>query len=196
NPATRVWPAFAALGCLPVACHALALAAAVRRTARPGPLPANQVHGLFSLLGGVTFALIVALALLLQWCWSIEPSVPRDLDKALASLAVLIALAGLPILACGLRIHHGLSAQAATGSLRTAGTGVGLTGILILLVALGLAWPNPVALVLVGVLDFAALTYIAFRYGRPLAHALALPCLTGAYLAAYHLFLGHVNPEQ
>ena len=35
--------------------------------------------------------------------------------------------------------------------------------------------------------DFIAFTAVAFRFGLPVAHVVALPCLTGAYLMAWFL---------
>ena len=61
------------------------------------------------------------------------------------------------------------------------------------LAAVVLAWPRPGALILVGVLNFAVLTLIAFRWQMPLTHAAALSCLAVGYLTACHLVVGHLS---
>src|SRR5262249_24772041 len=43
-------------------------------------------------------------------------------------------------------------------------------------------------------LDFVSLTVIAFRFRLPAAHALAVPCLTVAFLMGYLLALGKAQP--
>jgi hypothetical protein len=80
------------------------------------------------------------------------------------------------VLAAGLLLHRELAEEAELATLRTIGTGIALAGMLIQAVALILAWPRPLALVLVGGIDFITLTWVAFRFGFPIAHALALPC--------------------
>src|SRR5262249_10830752 len=54
----------------------------------------------------------------------------------------------------------------------------------------GLAWPRPQVVLAVCTLDFVAFTAVAFRFGLPVAHAVALPCATGAYLMAWFLSRG------
>src|SRR5262249_50740786 len=80
-----------------------------------------------------------------------------------------------------------------SGPLRAVGTGIALGGMLVLLAALAMAWPQPVALVLVCSLDFAVLSALAWRYSLPVAHAAALPCLAVGYLTAYHLLTGGLD---
>src|SRR5262249_49079067 len=68
----------------------------------------------------------------------------------------------------------------------TAGTAVALTGMLTLLVAIVLAWPLPGTTAAVCALDFAVLTFVAFRLRLPVAHGAALPCLAVGYLTAVY----------
>ena len=77
-------------------------------------------------------------------------------------------------------------------AVRTTGTAIALTGMLVLLAAVALAWPRSGSVVLVCTLNFAVLTAVAFAWRLPVAHAVALPCLAVGYLTAFHLPRGDV----
>src|SRR5262249_55672442 len=94
---------------------------------------------------------------------------------------------GVPVLAAGLLVHNGLASDGARAAFRTAGTGVALGGVLVLLTAIGLAWPEPGAVLLVCALNFLVLTWVAVRYRLTPVHAAALFCLALGYLTAVHL---------
>ncbi len=174
------------LGGLPVFCYGLGVGGVVGRTAR-GLSPARaQVVGVLAFLGFASFALAVALGFVIFLA-----AQAGGIGRALNGLAAEIALAGLPVLACGLLLHRRLeSAEPSLAAYRTAGTALALGGTLVMLVGLVLAWPQPVALLVVGGLNFVLLTAIAFRLQLPLAHAAALPCLAAGYLSAAHLLSG------
>jgi hypothetical protein len=174
-------PTFLTLGLLPVACNLLTTGALLVRIARRGPLDRRSALGLLLFLGTAEFALLVTLAL--------GVVLGGDPATALGWLALPIALAGTAPLAVGAHIHHSLGDRQAAGP-RTAGTAVALAGMVVMLLAAALAWPRPLPLLAVCALDFVALTAIAFRYGLPAAHILALPCLTGACLSATFLAAG------
>ena len=143
-----------------------------------GELQEGQAHALFAFVGMATFPVAVTLGFLIYWC-----DYPA---LALERIAAMVALTGVPVLATGLRVH----ASALPTALRTAGSGIALAGMAILLAALPMAWPQPVALVLVCILDFLVLWLVAWRCHLPVAHAAALPCLAVGYLTAYHLLTG------
>jgi hypothetical protein len=142
-------------------------------------------RSVFELLGCTAFALAVALGLLIYRC--------ADVSVALERVAGLIALAGIPILAAGLLVHRGLTEESEHGAFRTAGTGVALLGMAVMLLAGVLAWPQPMALLIVCALDFAVLSVVAFRFQLPAAHAAALPCVLVAYLTSFHLIAGKIE---
>lgn len=180
---------FILLGTVPVAIYGGITARYLDRTARHPPLLARQTHYLFGMLGLSTFALGIALGLLVY--------LGGDVDQALQRLAVLVAIAGVPVLTSGLLIHRGLAEDPAETPLRTAGTAIGVAGMLVMLGAVGMAWPQPVPLILVCLLDFVALTVVAFRSQLPIAHVAALPCLGAGYLTAFHLLWGNlVSPTN
>jgi hypothetical protein len=198
------------LGCLAVLSHGVCATAVIAGLGRREQFEESHAAGLLAFLGLMTFPLLAALGFLAYWS--------HDIGLALESLSPLIALAGMPILAGGLLIQRRLSGglgaparqpepaevegQSSAGStgassraaaLRTAGTAVTVAGILFMLTATALAWPQPVALMLVCTLDFAVLTAVAFLFSLPIAHAAALPCLAAGYLTAFHYFAGHLT---
>src|SRR6185437_9562535 len=118
-------------------------------------LEIRQAHALFVFLGLASFALFVALGFLL--------SRSGDLTRALPRLAVPFALAGVPILAGGLLVRRSLPGEDG-GAPRTAGTAVAFTGLAIMLSAVILAWPQPLAVLLVCLANAAILSALAFRW--------------------------------
>src|SRR4029077_7342662 len=105
-------------------------------------------------LGMASFALATALGFLVYW--------GGDLGLSLEMLAVPLALAGVPVLATGLLLHRGLAEDNDLALVRTTGPGLALVGLLLLVLALVLAWPQPLALIPVCLLDFAVLTAVGF----------------------------------
>ena len=58
---------------------------------------------------------------------------------------------------------------------------------IVMLTALGLAWPHPLAIVAVAAIDCVALVLAAFRWRLPVLHAGAIACATLAYLTGFHV---------
>jgi hypothetical protein len=175
---------FSALGYLPVVLYGLGTCGFLYPLSRHRPMNRGQAMALFSFLGMAAFSLIVALGFLIYWS--------SNLGSALQHLAVPIALAGVPTLAGGLLVQRRLQVTPAgtedsAGTIHTVGTAVALAGMLVMLAAVVLAWPQPVALILVCALNFAVLTIAAFSYQEPVAHGVALPCLALGYLTAFQL---------
>src|SRR5205807_8781447 len=139
------------------------------------------------------FAITVALGLLVYLAG--ERLFGGDISPALGYVALLIALAAWPALSYGLSTHRDLADNLEAGTWRTIGTTVALTGMMIMLAAGLLAWPSPFLLLLVCILDFAIITYVAFRYELPIAHAAALPCLALLFLVLFHLSDGSLGPD-
>jgi hypothetical protein len=207
---------FVLLGSVPLACYGLSTGVLVGRLARTPNLQRPQVTGLFAFLGIASFALVVALSLLVFLAAQVDP-----LDTVLNRLALEVAVAGVPVLACGLLVHRRLEDDGVTGRrgdgvtedspadltpspghpvtpsplalLRTWGTGIALTGILVMLVGVVLAWPQPGILLAVCAFNFLVLTVVAFRQQLPVAHAAAIPCLVVGYLSGVYLFGGHLQ---
>ena len=180
---------------IPLACYlatcGILLVQSERRLLGHDLLPRD----LLGFLGLAAFALTTALAFLGHQA----SRLPLDL----AFLAIPTAFAALPLLGFGLRIFRGsvwaLSepprevSEGLSPLWRTAGSAVALGGMALLLGAAGLAWPGPLNLLTLGLLDFVVLTVIALVYRLPLAHPLALVCLAAAYLIGYHLAAGNLG---
>src|SRR5262249_35363888 len=148
------------------ACHGGAVGTGLLRSSRGGALRDRQANTPFTFLGIASFALAVTLGFLIYWS--------DDPLAALHRLAGGLAPAGIPVLITGLMVHGG---EEVSGPVRTGGTAVALVGAAVMLLAVALAWPQPVALLVVCTLDFAVLTAVALRGRLPLAHAAAVPCL-------------------
>jgi hypothetical protein len=182
------------LGLIPAACHGIAGALVLRGLARLERVDGRQANTLFTFIGMSTFAVGVALGFILY--------LSENLRIAFQGLAIPVALAGIPLMIAGALVHRKLEgdtrapeeppAEEWAGGLspavaRFVGTATALTGTLVLLVALGLAWPVPWVLAVVGLVNFAAMTAVALRYGLPIANAPAIASLVIGYLAAYRV---------
>jgi hypothetical protein len=188
--AQEVGPWFVGLAAWPVAFHALGVGGFLARQAVRRP--SKNCGALLGFLGLAAFALLLSLGFIGFWT-VLKGACPRQ--EVLEHLAVPLALAAVPTLLSGLFVRY-RTLDAEKGSkdsrLLLAGTGVALVGMLVMVASLLLAWPNPVVLLFVCLLDFAVFTAVAFLFRLPVAHAPALVCLTVGYLAAYHLGAGHL----
>ncbi|HZU36603.1 MAG TPA: hypothetical protein VFA18_11870, partial [Gemmataceae bacterium] len=164
------------LGLGAVACQGASVGGLLWRVCSGEPkLEPDRAGRLFLHLGISAFAVLVTLGLL---SYGTAQLGTIDLFGAvLDRLAVVVALAGVPVLLTGLQVHTGLAEHEDAGAMRTAGTAVALAGMAVLLGGLALAWPQPLALIAVGGLDFIILTAVAFRWRLPVVHGAALPCL-------------------
>ena len=174
---------YTAAACLPVACFAAAVVGAVvhvrgLRWSAPRRLDATTAAELFTLLGTGAFALAVAIAVFVERAMSAGASLDR--------LALPAALAAVPILAGGLSVRRGVARDRTLGAWYSAGTLVALTGAIVMLAALGLAWPQPGMIIAVVATECAVLVAAAFYWRLPLLHAGAVACGTIAYVLSFH----------
>jgi len=172
------------LGLLPLASQGIAIGGLLWKTL-DGPADAprqSEAEGIFALLGTTCFALLLALGLL----------VVRSADLGLASdwIAVHGSLAAIPIAAAGLLLMDRLKNDAGLAGHRTASTAVAIAGMVAMAGATVAAWPWPWELMLVGLVNYAALSAMALRARMPMAHLLALAVLAVAYLAGFHSLWG------
>lgn len=183
------WLLLVLLGLVPVACQGASVGGLLRGTRRQELLTRRQAHEIFGLLGIATFTVAVALGFVVYR--------GGDVAAALQHLSPVVALAGIAPLLGGLTVHTRLLSPTSPtpgegergddlAPTRTAGTAVALTAMLVMLLAVALAWPLPLAVVVVCALNCAVLTTVAFRRGLPVAHAAALPCAVLGYLAAVY----------
>ncbi len=176
---------FLAAGVLPVAVFAAAVGGLLYRFSEREQLDADRAGEVFALLGTAVFALAAALGLLV-----VRGAEADGIRLALDRTSVLVALAAIPVLAAGVTLVRGTSHDRALGAHRTAGTTIALVGVGAMLVALGMAWPQPLAVMVVGGLNAAALGFVAFRYRFPIAHAGAIASAAAVYLTGYHVARG------
>ncbi len=170
---------YIAAACLPAVCFGAALGTYLATASPRRRLAAADAGGLLTLLGTAAFALLIALGMMIARS--------ADIATALGRLSVPVALAGMPILVCGLTLRRGVARDPELAGWHVAGTTVALVGMIVMLTALGLAWPHPLAIVAVAAVDCAALVLAAFRWRLPVLHAGAIVCATLAYLTGFHV---------
>jgi hypothetical protein len=178
-PPEEPQPALFLVAALALACYAVPCAVGLWRAARLARFHAAAANAVLTALGLAVFTIAMTFGFLVYW--------PADTVLAVRALAVLISLAGLPILVAGLLIHEGLAAEPQRGGQRLLGTAVALLGMTILAGSIALAWPEPLPVLALGLVNFAALTFLGIRFRFWTAHALALAALAVGFLTAYHL---------
>ena len=80
----------------------------------------------------------------------------------------------------------------ALAGFRVAGTLVMLLGMVVLVAAVGLAWPQPAGLITVGTLNALALAAVAMRHRLPAVHLGAIASAGLVYLTGYHVLAGNL----
>ena len=176
---------FLAMGSVPVAVFAGAIGGYLYLLSKRDKLDADGARAVCTLLGTATFSLAVALGVL----------VDRGVDDngmaaTLRMFSILATLAALPVLATGLTVMRQTSDSIKHAMWRTAGTAVAIIGMMVMLAALGLAWPQPAAVIAVGAFNAVALAAVAFHYRFPIAQAAAIACASVAYLTGFHVCRG------
>src|SRR5262249_15364402 len=139
------------LGLVPVVCQGVGVGWVRDRLRRRAEFAVAEGGALVALAGLATFAAGVALSFLAVSC--------EQPLTALQHLAPLVSLAALPVLMSGLLVHERLTPQAELAVFRTTGTAVALLGMAGMLLAVTLAWPQPLAVVLVCALNFGVLSW-------------------------------------
>ena len=180
-------------GALPVALFAGAVGCYLysrfeRANWRPLRLTDAQIGFVFTLLGVTAFSTVVALGLLVA-----RAVTPLDVAIVLQRLSVLLAVSAVPILASGLTVMRGSQRDKDLAAYHLAGTVVALVAMLVMLAALGLAWPTPGWLIAVAVLNTMVLVFAAFRWRLPVLHTGAIACAALAYLATFYLLTGKLT---
>jgi hypothetical protein len=170
-----------AANCAPVVLFAVAMSGNAAGMSRRR-LQAADAGTSFTLLGMAAFATTVALGVFVA-----KSGKFLDLSTSLYCLAPPLALAAWPILVSGLQIMRGMARRQSLEGFRTAGIVVALVGVALQLTALGLCWPQPIGLMVIGLVNAASLAFVAIRYRFPAAHAGAMVCFALAYLAGFHL---------
>ena len=145
----------------------------------------EQIAALLTALGTSAFALVVVHGMMVAQA--------EDIAAMLHRLAPLVAIGAAIGLAAGLTVVRGTRRGAASATWHTAGTIITLLCSGIMLAAVGLAWPHPLGMIVVGTIDAGVLAWAAFRWRMPMLHAVAMACATVVYLCTFH---GVVNPDH
>jgi ribosomal protein L40E len=168
----------------PIAIYVAAAMLELRALRQINPVDEPTIHRVFTLLGLTTFATLTPLSLLIFRTGTLLPT--------LSVLAPLAALMCLPAIAFGATLWRRIDDPTLTGQ-RIISTAVGVFGALLLVACVGLAWPDPLRLILVGTFAFGILTAVALLARIALAHVLAGMCGALVALVSYYWFTGAIS---
>ncbi len=175
------------LGAFPVICYVVTVGLALRVVLSDHEIDESETTTVFTVLGTMSFAALLPFGLLLY------KSGPLGLS--MMYLAPLVTLWGLPMLATGTILWRRINDKKLVAS-RTAGTALGIVGVMVVLAGMILAWPNPASIVPAALLNFAIFTALAVFLELPIAHLIAASCLGLAYLVAFHVLVGRIPWEN
>ena len=172
------------LGAFPVCCYVATVGLALRVVLEDREIDESETTTVFTVLGTMSFAALLPFGLLLYKSGPIGMS--------MMYLAPLVTLWGLPMLATGTILWRRISNRELVAS-RTAGTALGILGVMIVLAGMILAWPNPASIVPAALLNFAVFTVLAFVLELPVAHLIAAICFALAYVVTGHVLMGNIT---
>jgi hypothetical protein len=175
------------LGAFPVACYVATVGLALRVVLRDRQIDETETTTVFTVLGTMSFAALLPFALLLYKAGPIAMS--------MMYLAPLVTLCGVPMLATGTILFRKIVKKELVAS-RTAGTALGILGLMIVLAGMILAWPNPASIVPAALLNFVILTALAVALELPIAHVIAALCFALAYVVTFHVVSGNITWEN
>jgi hypothetical protein len=175
------------LGAFPVTFYVVTVGLALRTVLSDREIDETETTTVFTVLGAMSFAALLPLGLLLHKA--------GPLGLTMMYLAPLVTLWGLPMLATGTILWRRINNKKLVAA-RTAGTALGIVGVMVVLAGMVLAWPNPASIVPAAMLNFAIFTALAVFLEMPVAHLLAASCLALAYLVTYHVVTGHISWEN
>lgn len=171
---------------LPFVCYLFALVAQLRQAIAWPHFTWRRIGQVYLLLGVSTFALFVSLGLVV---WKFQ-----DLPRLLSDLSPILNVALIPVLGLGLVIHNRALAPSLV-KYQTAGTTIAFLATALMLGTLAAAWPHPELLILIGVIDFAALSLLAVRAQFSLLHVAAAAVLALAGLLGFHVASGTLDTQ-
>jgi hypothetical protein len=181
---TQLLPVVAAW--LPLVCFVVACAATLGGLSwyHPGrreePITDKNGTALLLFVGLAAFSLAAAWGLYLV----------RASDDAIArlhALALPLVLAGVVVVEAGVLVLRRVTSD----GLRTFGTAVALAGFICTTGGLALAWPEPLAVLLVSIATGLFLTWVAFRERLPWVQVGAIPLLALAAVVGSHGIAGN-----
>src|SRR5215212_4662185 len=175
------------LGAFPVACYVATVGFALRVVLLDRQIDETETTTVFTALGTMSFAALLPFALLLYKAGPIGMS--------MMYLAPLVTLWGVPMLATRTILFRKITNQELIAS-RTAGTALGILGVMIVLAGMILAWPNPASIVPAALFNFVVFTALAVALELPVAHVIAALCFALAYVVTFHVISGNITWEN
>lgn len=169
---------------LPIACYSTAVFGMLKTLRSVEDSDAKRINQSFTLLSASSFAVLVTLGLLLFKTQSFLGTLQR--------IAPMVSLLAIPALFVGIVIWQ-RSKPIEPQHLSLISASIGVFSVFVMLASLVFAWPNATNVMLVALINFAALTSIAFAFNLPVAHLVALPCLALAYLLGVNLAFGRLE---
>jgi len=170
----------ASLGAIAPVILLVAIVGYLRVLARRGNMTVSRASGLFTLLGLGLFGLSVASGLL-----TVRSVDALGWRPALHGVAPAAALTAVAILLGGTAAWQRCRASTALEPYRTAGLWIALVASMVMLAGMGLAWPRPDLLVLVGLAEAAALVVAARHFNLPPLHGPAIAIVGTVYLVLF-----------
>lgn len=172
-------------GCVPVALAAGASGSYLWSVGRRARLAPQRAVAVFHLLGSTVFAACIALGVL-----AFRVAEASHWSVAVDGLAAAAELAGAALLLAGLMIRRRLRCGARAEPHRLAAMWIALSGGLLMLTALGMAWPRPE--LLLPTAAFAAITLLtaAVWFAVPALHIGAQASAAVAYVVGFLLASG------
>jgi hypothetical protein len=165
---------------------------------RQGAVTPPRLGALFLGLGLAAYSVAVAFAALVFRA--------GDAATALEYLAAPTALTGLTLLLAGAAATAKMRDTPAEPAVEGGGLSAGvvaviatllsLGGALVMLLALGAAWPNPTRLAVIAAMNAVALALAALRFRLAPAYIPAQICLAVAAVTGWHLACGHFAVPQ
>jgi hypothetical protein len=178
QPAASAW--------LPLVCFVVACGATLGGLSwyHPGrreePITDKSGTALLMFVGLSAFSLAAAWGLYLV-------RAPDDTIGRLHALALPLVLAGVVVVEAGVLALR----RTTSDGLRTFGTAVALVGFICMTSGLALAWPAPLAVLLVSIASGLFLTWVAFRERLPWVQVGAIPLLALAAVVGFHGIVGN-----
>jgi hypothetical protein len=166
---------------VPLVAYLFAVVGSLRAARRWRHLSPNLAQPLLLILGISSFALLAPIGLLV--------SKAESPDAILAQLLPTVSLVGAAILASGLVLHV-RTRSSRLAQLRTTGTAIAFSGGFCLLAAVAMAWPIPLLLLFVGLVNACLLAGMAWVARLPLLHVAAVACGGLAVVIGYHGLVG------
>ncbi|MEP7340138.1 MAG: hypothetical protein ABI977_20560, partial [Acidobacteriota bacterium] len=143
----------------------------------------SEADRLFTLFGLASFASLLPVALLI--------AKSGNVIKSLHTFSPLIALLGIPAIATGLTLMRLRQTKAKlSGRAQTTATTITILGAMLALAGLMLAWPRPLAVISVALINCAICGAIAWRFDLKPAHAAAIPFFALAWLMGANVLAG------